>query len=537
MKKFRKYNWLILVGLLMSCQNFLEPKSQSEYVPKLIASLDELLLGDVYVSADDYINLHTVLGLFDDDVAARPVFPEIDQSFMGNFDQVKLTFTWSKDMITSFSGYNIYQTLYTRIMGANAVMDYLDDVSGSVAEKAKVKAQALALRAYYYWFLVNLYGKPYSTDKQALGVPLKLSSYLEKNDIPRNTVEEVYDQIVIDLLEAEALFKTLPEAEWDKKDRRVNLPFVQLFLSRVYLYMENWEQALAYGEKVFGYSYSLLDLNAIPDPSPAKKPDPKPKSNPTSKAEEDALLYPDYFTWDNPEVIFLFGNKSDVIRGPMRQVGHTDYNVDEEGNMTPIHTSVWTVCIVSDDLVQCYEENDLRKSRYLVWEDNQTGVPVYRVPVSKLPVGQGYRIQDVNEGHWGIAFKITEAYLNVAEAAAKIYQLEGDGKCYTKAVDLMNRLREQRFAGGSNYRYVPNSADDLVNFVRAERRREFCFENHRWFDLRRYGMEEIQHIWYTNSQVPEIYTLKKNDPGFTLLIPQSALNKNPGLVQNEMRNN
>ena len=34
---------------MASCGDFLEPKSQSEYVPKLVKSLDELLLGEVYM--------------------------------------------------------------------------------------------------------------------------------------------------------------------------------------------------------------------------------------------------------------------------------------------------------------------------------------------------------------------------------------------------------------------------------------------------------------------------------------------------------
>ena len=40
MNKKLKYSLLVLVVLLEGCQDFLEPKSQSEYVPKVIQSLD-----------------------------------------------------------------------------------------------------------------------------------------------------------------------------------------------------------------------------------------------------------------------------------------------------------------------------------------------------------------------------------------------------------------------------------------------------------------------------------------------------------------
>ena len=96
-------------------------------------------------------------------------------------------------------------------------------------------------------------------------------------------------------------------------------------------------------------------------------------------------------------------------------------------------------------------------------------------------------------------------------------------------------MREKRFPTGTYVGLTAMEVGDLVDFVRAERRRELCFEHHRWFDLRRYGMEEIKHIWYDSVHNPIEYVLKKNDPGFTLLLPQVAFQNNSALVQNEMR--
>ncbi len=112
---------------------------------------------------------------------------------------------------------------------------------------------------YFYFHLINLYGKPYSVGKDSPGVPLKLTAEMGTSGMKRNTVEEVYTRIIQDLLEAERLFKTLPEGEWSLQNNRINLPCVQLLISRVYLYMENWAQALAYGEK----SYYRLWLRSI----------------------------------------------------------------------------------------------------------------------------------------------------------------------------------------------------------------------------------------------------------------------------------
>ena len=149
--------------VLASCHEFLEPTSQSEYVPELVESLDEMLLGEAYVGPYDSRdgNFYTVLGLFDDDVAIRQDW-RADADYEGTVNHIRLAYSWSQDMKDDFSGYNTYGQVYEKILGCNAVMDYIDDVQGSEDEKNSVRAQALALRGYYYWFLVNLYGEPYS---------------------------------------------------------------------------------------------------------------------------------------------------------------------------------------------------------------------------------------------------------------------------------------------------------------------------------------------------------------------------------------
>ena len=102
--------------------------------------------------------------------------------------------------------YNIWEGYYKFILGANAALDYIGDVNGTEAEKNYVIAQALGLRAFYYFMLVNHFGAPYNYDKQAAGVPLKLTSNLLPEEdllMTRNSVEEVYNQIIEDLSEAE----------------------------------------------------------------------------------------------------------------------------------------------------------------------------------------------------------------------------------------------------------------------------------------------------------------------------------------------
>ena len=188
-------------------------------------------------------------------------------------------------------------------------------------------------------------------------------------------------------------------------------------------------------------------------------------------------------------------------------------------------------------IINTFDKNDLRKTHYLIWEEiDYNGTPVYRQPTSKYDVQRRYKIEYRYErGVWGTAFKVTEAYMNAAEAAAMLYKENNQSEYRTKAQTLIDALRIKRFSQTTYKPTTISEGEQLVSFIRDERRRELCFENHRWFDLRRYGMEEIKHTWYDTSGEPIEYILEKNDPGFTLQLPNEAFEHNSSLVQNEPR--
>ena len=217
-----------------------------------------MLIGEAYPRQQDtrFLNYLEILA---DDIEQNQVegygFTENDQAKMEVFE---ILYSWQPNMfeIREKLGYqtvNTWENLYEYILGANAALDYIDEVSGTESEKNYIKAQAYALRAFYYYMLVNQYGLPYNYNKESLGVPLKLDSKMRDEGnilIKRNTVEEVYLQIVADINEAERLFLTLSTTQQYEPNYLVSLPMVQLLKSRVALYMENWAEAKTYAEKV-----------------------------------------------------------------------------------------------------------------------------------------------------------------------------------------------------------------------------------------------------------------------------------------------
>ena len=296
--KLTKNIFIIALFALIStgCEDFLEPKSNSEFVPKDANSLNELLLGEAY-QRNDMDGFNIFLGLLDDDIEATAY-----QNPLENFDADKYlaSFAWQPDMFRMMdeanAGHiNMYEKYYELILGANAVLDYLPKVTDTEEMKNIVKAQALALRGFYYFNLVNIFGQPYNHNPEALAVPLKLTSGIEadENALSRKTVAEVYTQILSDLHAAEEIYTILPtELQWNKK-YRTSLPMVQLMLSRTYLYMENWEKAAEYAKMVMdNTTFSLKDLNDV------------------SSYAEEYMYYP---TYDSPETIWAYGSPEDMF--------------------------------------------------------------------------------------------------------------------------------------------------------------------------------------------------------------------------------
>lgn len=293
----------VILLSLSACSDFLDPKSQSEYVPQNANALQEMLLGSAYPKPKDNLDLLAYMDIFSDDIQLHKTDYEFDNNTAYKTEALKAIFTWQPDLFftcekTGYGTHNVWESCYKYILGANAALDYIHDVSGTEAEKDYVQAQALGLRGFYYFLLVNHFGAPYNYNKNALGVPLKLNSNLVSEDqilMTRNTVEEVYTQILLDLDEAERLFLSLSKDKQYQPNYMINLPMIELLKSRIFLYMENWEDAAIYANKVIkDWDFSLVDLNSIPEAT---------VTNP----------YYNFTSHNSSEVIWLYGRVADLI--------------------------------------------------------------------------------------------------------------------------------------------------------------------------------------------------------------------------------
>lgn len=496
---------------LTACSDFLEPDSESEFVPEDATSLNELLLGEAYQRNDmDGFNIY--LGLLDDDVEAAP-YQSPNEGFDGNL--YLASYSWQPDMYKMMeeanAGHiNIYERYYEVILGANAVLDYIPSVNDSEENINKVKAQAYALRGFYYFNLVNIYGQPYNVNPDALGVPLKLNSGIEESQdyLKRKSVSEVYDQILSDLHTAESAYLSLPESEHWSDNYRTSLPMVQLMLSRTYLYMENWAKAAEYAKLVMdNKQFKLIDLNDVP-------------LNGTDEEGKPVRNYYVFPTYKSSETIWPYGNVKDMFEWTHKEANSQNSNTG--GKMHAYFKA-------SEELLNTYVDYDLRLNRYIVQAPVGSSSELMRMAFGKVYVGTTYYLPQNAVGVFGRCLRLSEAYLNYAEAKAML-----GGENMGEATDALNALREKRFDPEDFETEEFDSQEELVQFIRDERRRELCFEGHRWFDLRRWGMPAITHKWHDDSESTSSYRLEEGDLLYTLPIPDEAMNMNSSLEQNEL---
>lgn len=165
-----------------------------------------------------------------------------DVVFGGTFTQ--LDELWRKTVTTSNTDVrDIWLDGYNAINRANNVLANIDKVSA--ARKNNTEGQARFIRGAMYFELVKLFGKSFNDGSPAAnpGVPLVLTptgNITESDNKARNTVAEVYAQVLDDLTKAETL---LPATQQTVGTGFATKGAAQAMLARVYLQQQNFTAA------------------------------------------------------------------------------------------------------------------------------------------------------------------------------------------------------------------------------------------------------------------------------------------------------
>lgn len=184
---------------------------------------------------------NTGMDFMTDDLSAGPGSPNPDVRSLS-------ALTHSSTLIR---GKESWQQHYSAINKANVAIERIPGITMDEKLKSRLLGEARFLRALYYFDLVRQFG----------GVPLLLTDQtqlpIEQLQVPRNTADEIYAQIIIDLKESANLFKAGSTGEIGRATEGA----AKSLLSKVYLTKRDWENAITTAEEVINgaYGYKLLD--------------------------------------------------------------------------------------------------------------------------------------------------------------------------------------------------------------------------------------------------------------------------------------
>ncbi|QEC78873.1 RagB/SusD family nutrient uptake outer membrane protein [Mucilaginibacter ginsenosidivorax] len=490
---------LIASLLFTGCNKFLEEQSQDLAYANTWQKLDEVMQGDVYMRhftnppSNSYKESPDAmyfpwLNAMDDDITefvSRPYY-------IDNRDDVFGFYTWQANPFVDKTYHpftdDTWSKVYKSINAANIMIYQADQLHDNPTQLRRIKGEALFLRAFYYFYMVNVYASAYNpaTAKTDMGVPLKITEFVQDKFFTRSTVDSVYQQMLTDLNASEQYLGGVTQSSL----YHVDVNAVNLLQSRVYLYMQSWANAIAAADKVIARKPALFNLSTY-----------KPQTS--------------FFSGSNPEALFTQGGNAMVYL------------------MGDAFTKSFQA---SPSLINLYEANDLRRSAF--FETDAAG----KIRYTKMYRSRTYNIFPTEMFSDNYYLRNAEAYLNKAEAAAMLDRA-------ADADNALNTLRQARFIPSA---FVPvnYSGEQLVSFIRDERRRELCFEGHRWFDLKRYAVNKafpfITTIVHNYSDVnygsspflKASLTLQPGDPDYLIPIPQDAIIFNEGaLKQNPARQN
>jgi hypothetical protein len=361
---------------------------------------------------------------------------------------------------------------YNCIYQANAVIEGCKTSKTlSPNVKKRIIAEALFLRAFWQFYLLNEFGD----------IPIVITTdYNLSAHLSRSNKDSVYEQIISDLKDAQS---DLSDNYVDGSSTNVSIERVRVnksaataLLARVYLFTGNYAEAEAQATRVIDNRtlYEIVNLD-------------------------------DVFKKNSKEAIWQ-------LMKPLP----TTQNTPEGANFiltTKPATNLSKSSTISESLLSAFEAGDNRKVNW-IGKITNSGIDYY-FPY-KYKVSSSSTISE-----YSMVLRLAEQYLIRAEARAQLDDL-------TNAISDIDVIRNR--AGLPLIKDInPNiNKQNLIDQILKERRIELFTEwGHRWMDLKRTGKIDAVMTTEAIAKGSAWDTRKQYYP-----IPESEINNNSNLIQN-----
>lgn len=351
------------------------------------------------------------------------------------------------------SGAEMWNVAYRFIYECNQAIQGISDSKALTSDvKKQLLGEAGFLRAYLYFYLVNLYGD----------LPIVTNTYYEENrHLARSPVTDVYNLIISDLKEASGLLSdtylnsVLKPYSSNVERVRPTKWAAKALLSRVYLYSGDYANAEIEASSVISQT-SLFDISGVP------------LNNVFLKNSKEAIwqLQPVINGWNTVDARWFVLSSS------------------------PTGFSTTKSVYLSASLLNAFENGDNRKTTWVGRYNSTNPAGTYSFPNKYKDATQNASITSADQiTEYQMILRLAEQYLNRAEARARMGNVSG-------AVADLNviRTRARDIPSMAVPNPLPNLSSSLtqqqaIDAVLKERRIELFTEHgHRWLDLKRTGL-------------------------------------------------
>ncbi|UEG52183.1 RagB/SusD family nutrient uptake outer membrane protein [Mucilaginibacter daejeonensis] len=380
-----------------------------------------------------------------------------------------------------------YYFYYIVISNANQIIERIDGVEGDAATKSGIKGEALALRAWAHFNLVQLYGKRYSagaTNSQP-GIPIVITTTTEGQ--PRSTVEAVYTQINKDLDDAIVALAKTPAARTGSAKTHININVAKGFKARVALTMQNWASAIKFAQE--------------------------------ARAGIDNLMSNTQYTAgftdiNNPE--WMWG----IIQPADQVPTYGSFYAYMSANFNSAFTRV-NPKLINSLLYAKISSTDIRKK--LWWNGtaaDRDNFPNISGQTKVIYMHRKFLVPDVATRAGDIPYmRIAEMYLIEAEAQAR----SGNNAAAAQALLPLAKNRD------ASYTLSTKTGAALIDEIMVQRRIELWGEGFRFLDLKRTNADLDRRNANHKVDVANILFVAAGDPSWQWLIPQDEINSNPAI--------
>lgn len=356
-----------------------------------------------------------------------------------------------------------YEAINMLNMIINADADF-DPPSGVATEYNQILGEAYALRGLVFFDMVKMFAQHYTftADASHPGVPLVLES--DVTNLPsRATVAEVYAQVISDVNQGISMMTYTRDGPFMMTEAGA-----RALLSRIYLYMEDYANAVAMADAVINSGdFSLVTGQAYVDQF-------------VTGASPEAIFELQFTPTDN--------RGSDCLGCMYTATGYGDY-------------------LPAQDLLNLIPAGDIRNQMFVV-DPLLTGIYASH-RVAKWPTAT----QEDNVP----VIRLSEVYLNRAEANAHL----GNDAAAQADVTL---IRQRGLASAPA---VTATGQALIDEILIERRIELGYEGHRIHDIMRNKLS-VTRTDCTGDVCQITYPCQF----CILPIPADEVNANPNITQN-----